>query len=324
MAHQNKMTRKVVWQLIVVVIATVLGTLIFCVKGLPPTRSWDNVVIDCDAVQMRRHFAWGRRVNKLVFQGRAMPLHYAASRGDSLCVTLLLEQGANPNAHDSDGITPLHWAMLARVPSPEVVRLLLAAGADPNSKHPDTLETPLHYLLGRMWVSDKGDVQARREHEQPITTITNYLIKAGADVDAVINSNVSVDRDAQPLHLALSRGHIAAALLLIESGADVNATWRGDASGVDQRRPLHLSMGFDNKKLVQAILFHGADPNATDGNGQTPLHDAAWDDDIISAGLLLEAGADVRIKDGDGRTPLDCAKQAGCVNVLRLLARKVK
>lgn len=37
------------------------------------------------------------------------PLHYAAKRGQLECVRLLLKYGANPNAKDSDGYTPIHY-----------------------------------------------------------------------------------------------------------------------------------------------------------------------------------------------------------------------
>ena len=53
-------------------------------------------------------------------------------------VQACLEAGADPNARDEDGYTPLHF-----LDSGEAAALLLAAGADPNARDNDG-ETPLH------------------------------------------------------------------------------------------------------------------------------------------------------------------------------------
>ncbi|NCG57103.1 MAG: hypothetical protein GWP35_09400 [Proteobacteria bacterium] len=47
-------------------------------------------------------------------------------------VPLLLEKGAEVNARDTDGFTPLMWA--ARSSTPEIVQLLLEKGADVNAR----------------------------------------------------------------------------------------------------------------------------------------------------------------------------------------------
>jgi ankyrin repeat protein len=50
----------------------------------------------------------------------------AASGGHADVAELLLKRGANPNARDRHGYTPLHWASAA-----DVVYVLLDHGADP-------------------------------------------------------------------------------------------------------------------------------------------------------------------------------------------------
>ena len=60
-------------------------------------------------------------------------LHLMAKRGDARAVTWLLDHGANPNTrwpHWEADVTPLHLAALGG--HPDIVRLLLAAGADPS------------------------------------------------------------------------------------------------------------------------------------------------------------------------------------------------
>ena len=66
-------------------------------------------------------------------QTQSRPLLEAASRGDEAEVErLLLEHGADIEAKDNHGWTPLHWA--AVYDFPEGARLLLEAGADVNAR----------------------------------------------------------------------------------------------------------------------------------------------------------------------------------------------
>ncbi|XP_033928916.1 cyclin-dependent kinase 4 inhibitor B-like [Melopsittacus undulatus] len=65
----------------------------------------------------------------------------AAARGDREEVRKLLEAGADPNATNSFGRTPLQVMMLG---SPRVAELLLQRGADPNRPDPRTGCLPAH------------------------------------------------------------------------------------------------------------------------------------------------------------------------------------
>ena len=76
------------------------------------------------------------------------PLHYAASVGNPEVVTVLLEAGADLEACAEDGLTPLH---AASVGNPKAVTVLLEAGADPNAQTED----------GRSPLKTYGDVIPR-------------------------------------------------------------------------------------------------------------------------------------------------------------------
>lgn len=104
-----------------------------------------------------------------VFTGTT-PLHKAARKGDGEAVAAILSRGANPNAKDKEGRTPLHWAADAGVPDEvkkrfkaakkgrsvsdsstrpsddcyvRVLALLLEKGGDPNTRDKEG-HTPLH------------------------------------------------------------------------------------------------------------------------------------------------------------------------------------
>ena len=73
----------------------------------------------------RALIAAGAQVNRLGWT----PLHYAASKAQVDTARMLMEKGAIVNAPGPDGTTPLMMAALSG--KPEIVRLLLAQGADP-------------------------------------------------------------------------------------------------------------------------------------------------------------------------------------------------
>ena len=74
-------------------------------------------------------------------------LHNAARNGHKEIVELLIAKGADVDAKDEDGWTPLHWAVVNG--HEETVELLLANGSDVNAKDNDG-ETPLDWADGEI------------------------------------------------------------------------------------------------------------------------------------------------------------------------------
>jgi ankyrin repeat protein len=159
------------------------------------------------------------------------PLHYAIKRNDPKIVQILIDYGADLNAKNKDGLTPLHYAVSLVNVNLDIVQLLIK-GSDVNSKIPNVYSI-LHTAC---------------YHKGPILVET--LIKAGADV----NENNNQD-GRYPLHVAVLYSDLDTIKCLLDNGADVNAT------NNDEETALHLAAENDRIEVVKILLLYGADKN---------------------------------------------------------------
>ena len=251
-------------------------------------------------------------------------IHEAILDGDLDCAEKLLEMGADPNAKDELGRTPLHLA--AQFGYLGLVKLLLDSGADPNVRNDRDGKTALHYAVVRdnfmvVLLLEAGadpDI-ADDSGETPLHTaayVGNYEA-----VKLFLNYRVSLELKDEyfgrtALHWAAKGCHANVVWLLLLRGADPNAR---DGKG---RTPLHLAVQTKPCVDVAKILLEaGADPNAQDVYGKTPLHYAVMHDNPRIVSLFLKYGADPTIRDASGLTPLDLAKSRGKAKAAKVIAK---
>ncbi|HVB37923.1 MAG TPA: ankyrin repeat domain-containing protein, partial [Vicinamibacterales bacterium] len=157
------------------------------------------------------------------------PVADAAMRGDRAAVKSLLEQGADVNAAQNDGMTALHWAAVeGDLP---LAQMLIYAGADTHATTRLGGYTPL-------------DIAAKDGHAD----IVQALLKGGADPRSVNAYGTT------SLMLAAASGSVPAVTALVEAGADVNAR-----EHVHGETALMLAAAYDRPDAMQVLLAHGAD-----------------------------------------------------------------
>ena len=148
------------------ILITTLAAVVLVGCGESPKDIWEAAK-QGNLEAVKQHLADGADVNAKDKYGLT-PLHYAAWQGRNEIVELLTANGADVNAKDVDGGTPLHEA--ASDGRKEVVELLIDNGADVNVKD-DRGMTPLDWAEGvsrrdlpEVKASKKGIADLLRKH----------------------------------------------------------------------------------------------------------------------------------------------------------------
>ncbi|MDT8398728.1 MAG: ankyrin repeat domain-containing protein [Pseudomonadales bacterium] len=196
----------------------------------------------------------------------------------------LLEKGANPNISNEGGWNPLYIATDNRnieggdypTRKPDMdhldyIRLLLAAGADPNIRMESSTET--RTIFTHQWLREEGATPFLRAAQSSDLTLMKLLLEHGADPNIYTRDGVT------PLMVASGIGWVEG----------VTYEWSEEA----------------NKQALQLLLDLGADVNVHDlEDGRTALMGAAHKGRNYAVQMLVDAGADLAAHDIGSRDTL--------------------
>ncbi|KAH9498508.1 hypothetical protein Btru_006829 [Bulinus truncatus] len=232
------------------------------------------------------------------------PLHFAAMRGNEVACNNLLffKDKIKINSSDSQGSTPLHTAAIHK--HNEIARMLIEAGASLMSRDKE-LCTPLHHA------ATGGSID-----------LVTLLLDAGFNSNegwimlAEMVSVVDIEQNT-PLHVAVDHGHYDVVKVLIDKGADVNKERK------HFMYPLHLAAQSGDVRIAKLLLENNARIDALNDEQATALHRAAALNHVQVVAFLAEKGAKIINKrDKDNYTPLLLAAFYGNVETVDLLLRK--
>jgi cytohesin len=264
------------------------------------------------------------------------PLCIACKHGNVVMVERLIAAGSrvnNVNNASTAGSTPSYIA--AHDYQLDVLKLLIAAGADVNKARANYGSTPLHIAaqIGHAGVvsvlieTASVDLNAAMTDDKLAGVTPLFLAAQNNRLDAVTlliaagadDNKASVDDGYTPLHMAAQEGHAGVVLALIETaGVDLNAALIGGVlAGIT---PLLLAAQDNRLDVVTLLIGAGADVNkAGDDDGCTSLHMAAQKGHADAVDLLIAAGANVNATRADGATALSITLRHGHAEVVQKL-----
>lgn len=189
----------------------------------------------------------------------------AAAGGDVAALTTQLGNGADPDVRDGYGRTPLHVAAYAG--QHEVMRLLVAAGADPNALEDDRYDIVTIAAVA----NDAPTLQAALALGTKATNVTSRY-------------------DGTALIAAAHLGHVEVVDTLVRAGAPLdhvnNLGWTAliESIVLGDGGPHHT-------ETLKVLVDAGANVNLPDGNGRTPLALAQAHEFAEMVRILEAAGA---------------------------------
>ena len=251
-------------------------------------------------------------------------LHFAVNHDNRRLTSLLLEAGADPDAANDKGSTPLTQA--AYRGKIALIELLLAEGASVDAEAYGDGGTPLAFAL--FW----GHREAAEKLAEVAIVPRNLRIAAGLgrvdvlaelfDEHGKLKSEAGFHREFhrphsgfppwrpsddpqevldEALNYAARGGRTEAMAYLFERGADLD-------SAPYQATPLAQAVLNGHLDAIEWLLDHGADIDKKSGYGEprgaTPLHfAAAWGGQLEAAKLLVARGADLTIREDNYGAP---------------------
>jgi uncharacterized protein len=299
------------------------GPLYASIEQLQGSAKWRvfAAVVTHDHERLQALLSGGESPNYFSARFR-LPITMACQLGDLEAVQILVRGGANVNLFDKQDQNALMAATMNIVDKrPEIMRYLLANGADPNLLSPSSGESAFFEALRigepdllSILIECGADVNhPDRDGESPLLFVT--LRNNASLVNFLKSRGARLVSPQEEFLLAASRGDIATLQRILgeqsrmhaQSSAPRQRKWRASvvnqvfAEGVT---PLLAAASKGDTAAVMLILANGSDINTADMAGNTALMHAIENGHSSTIFALLEAGADPRTVNRGGASTL--------------------
>ena len=258
--------------------------------------------------------------------GGGTALIEAGSGGAVEAMKILIEAGANIDAKDEDGVSPLMgiastcvmegqeymWDLLEKAGLADVeINRMSFSGGTPIMFAAAGGHTPcVQFFLDR---GAHVNVRSKATPEY-LAKLEQHQLESGTTEQ---NENERHVDDVTPLIVATQGGHLECVQALLDAGADATLV---DAEG---RTALTLAIKGNYGDVAIALIKAGADPNMPFTDEEGVEHNLLFDSIMVEneefAKVLVEKGADLYHKDAKLVSTLLQASHRGLVDVVRVL-----
>ena len=233
------------------------------------------------------------------------PLLIAVQKRNFAHVKFYAERGADINSADKAGDTPLTLAL-----KDGHAMLEMLVNRTNALSHDSNGNTPLHTAVIvnasieqiRYLISLTDDINARNsDGNNALYLAVERNNKKIGELLLAKNADIFSTNNANdsPLHLALKKGGDTQGWLI--TSRTISAT---DGSG---NTALHYAVEWDLKKAALSLIEKGANPEAKNANGETPLFSAVKTNDPAMIALIVKGGSSIKARDNLGSSPLHTA-----------------
>ncbi|WP_144149937.1 ankyrin repeat domain-containing protein [Brachyspira hyodysenteriae] len=243
-------------------------------------------------------------------------LEYISNNDNNFDIALeFIKRGADVNAIDNDGITPLMYA--ASYNAEKILNLLIENNADINIQSKSGFNALIlaamhnHINIVKILIKNKADVFARDAYGRRVL----YYVSRNENYDMfdifTIYHDKEYKRNSRFLDF-VSDGEINKVAKYISKGIDVN--FQDDFGDT----PLTL---VEKRKIAKMLLDNNADINKRGKYGYTPLMVAIKKNHMKLAEFFIKNNADINITDPEGNTALVIAAQKKNAYIFELLLK---
>ena len=260
------------------------------------------------------------------------PLMHACYDGGRLDnIKMLMQNGADIQASNSNGLTVIHFA--SRNSNQEVVEFLLKSNKISVNAADNLNKTPLMYACydgGRLdnikrLIQNGADIQARDSNGSTVLHFASALSNQEV-VEFLLNLNeISVNAinhfSQTPLiYACYDGGRLDNIKMLRQNGADIQASISNGST------VLHFASCDSNQEVVEFLLkSNEISVNATNNLNQTPLMHACYDGGRLdNIKMLIQNGADIQASNSNGLTVIHFASRNSNQEVVEFLLKSDK
>ncbi|MCD6034882.1 MAG: serine/threonine-protein phosphatase 6 regulatory ankyrin repeat subunit A-like [Rickettsiales bacterium] len=239
-------------------------------------------------------------------------------------IPLLINQGADIKAKNSEGATALHAAVFSR--NTQGAETLLKAGADKNA-----ILREEKSVLAKVNETGTPGASIKATFKEAIAIIQDKniteeerLAKITAALDETPDLvNQKALKGVTLLHFAAKYAKPPVINAIVEK---IKAVQPDDyiakieaKAGNMGGTPVHWAAGSNNNEALISLKMHGANIEASDNKGKKPIHYAAGYGHVDIIELLKNIGAKIDSRDNKGATALHTAAENGRANAVFML-----